>query len=116
MIPLLDFLRRFKYDCFIFVDFNTNTLKKDSEQRQYNNFLQAHGFCVQNYVPTRVTPITSTFLDNVITRLPIETKTSEITIGDQFAQIASIPSKSGAREHQVKKPEVIPESQNYKNR
>ena len=54
MESLLHFLHRLENDYFVYGVVKINFLKKHSERRLYNIFLQAHGFCVQINLPTKI--------------------------------------------------------------
>ena len=89
---LLHFLNTLKGEKIIFGHFNNDTLEKHKDQTDYTNLLAAYNFQVRNFLPTRVTPTSTTCLDHMITDRTLNPETILTAISDHFTVTANIPA------------------------
>ena len=89
---LLYFLKTIKSESILFGDFNIDTLVEHKTKTDYINLLTAYDFQVSNSLPTRVTPISKTCIDHMITERMVTTETIQTTISDHFTVTAKIPA------------------------
>ena len=87
---LLNFLRSLNDHSMIFGDFNIDTIVKSKEMKDYENRLTAFDYRKQNILPTRVTPMSATCLDHVITSFSVSTETVITSFIDHYTVLGEI--------------------------
>ena len=112
---LLLFLKSLKYELYLFGDFNIDTLKDETNNNRYDNFLNAYDLAVQNSEPTRVTPQSKTCLDHFISSNPTDTITLKTTISDHYTILGKIPLKYHKTNESVRPKVIMRDLRNIKN-
>ena len=91
---LLHFLSSLRSETVIFGDFNIDTLIDVTDSRKYTNLLKAFGCEIRSILPTRITTISKSCLDHIITQNNnIQTDTIETSISDHFTVMADLGIK-----------------------
>ena len=110
---LLLFLKSLKYESFLFGDFNTDTLKNETNINRYENILNANE--IQNSEPTRVTPTSKTCLDHFISSSPTDTITLKTTLSDHYTILGNIPLKYHKTNESFRPKLIMRDLRNIKN-
>ena len=88
-------MKNLKYKSYLFGDSNIDTLKDSRKKIENKNRLNAFDFGIQNFEPTRVTPVRTTlFLENY----HAEKTTLRTTVSYQYTELRSIALKTGSNE------------------